>query len=109
MRGSRWPTTPKTEMAPRRLYRWIDIAGWTLGEAYRAGELRALCPRPDCEYGVRSYRAPPLSADVRLFEIARRMCCTGCGRKGAHIEIWTSGAIGGARAADASKLRPRGN
>ncbi len=84
-------------MGFRRLHRWIDIGGWTLAQAYEAGELRALCPRPDCDYGVRSYRAPPAAADVRLFEIARRMRCTGCGRKGAHIEIWTSSASSAAR------------
>ena len=78
----------------RRLHRWIDVAGWTLGEACKVGALRAFCPRPDCDYEVRNFRPPSVSADVRLHEIARRMRCTGCARSGANIEIWTSDPIG---------------
>ena len=81
----------------RRLYRWIEIAGWSLGEAYRAGELRALCPRPGCEYTARNFRLPPVSAEVKLYEIARRMKCTGCARIGANLEIWSPGGLGGRR------------
>jgi len=74
----------------RRLYRWIEIGGWTLGEAVNAGELRAFCPRPDCEHLIR-FRPRGLPQGAALYEIARRMRCTGCARKGANLEVWTAG------------------
>ncbi len=77
----------------RRLYRWIEIGGWTLESAVKAGELRAFCPRPDCEHLVR-FRGAALPPTARLYEIARRMRCTGCARTGANIEVWSRGAGG---------------
>jgi hypothetical protein len=84
---------------PRRLHRWIEIGGWTLGSALGAGELRAFCPRPDCEHMVR-FRPSTIPEAARLFEIARRMRCGGCARVGANIEIWTRDVRGAARRAN---------
>jgi hypothetical protein len=87
----------------RRLYRWIEIGGWTLKDACAAGELRALCPRPGCEYAVRNFRLSSAPGAARLYEVARRMKCTGCARKGAHFEIWSVQPIG----ARATRSDPR--
>jgi hypothetical protein len=72
---------------PRRRHGWLEIGGWELGAALRAGELRVFCPRPDCEHVA---RFDPAGRDptARLFTIARRMRCRGCARKGAQFEVW---------------------
>jgi len=71
---------------PRRLHSWTEISGWELGDALRAGQLWVFCPRPDCEHAAGADVAR-LNPTARLFEVARRMRCRGCARRGAQFEI----------------------
>jgi hypothetical protein len=71
---------------PRRLHSWTEISGWDVGEAARAGQLRVFCPRPDCDHAA-DFDAAGVDPASRLFQLARRMRCRGCARRGAQFEL----------------------
>jgi hypothetical protein len=78
---------------PIRLYRWTQISGWPLASAFKAGELRVICAHPWCDRTA-SFRAPALDPELRLWVIAKKMRCKGCGHLGAQFEVWGPGGLG---------------
>jgi hypothetical protein len=71
-----------------RLHTWTQISGWPLQAALKAGELRTICAHPYCDWSSRFSAA--VDPGLRLWVIAQRMRCKGCGHRGAQFEIWGS-------------------
>jgi len=69
-----------------RLYKWTQISGWPIEAALKAGELRAICAHPYCDRTASFGRV--VDRDMRLWVIAKRMRCRGCGHLGAQFEVW---------------------
>lgn len=90
----------------RRLYKWLEVSGWTLAEAYPLGRLVASCNHGDCWHSS-TLRLGNVSPDVKLYEIARRMKCRGCARKGGRIEIWSVDALKGTTVSQAARAPRR--
>ncbi len=74
-----------------RLYRWNQISHWDVGDACRAGDLRAICAGPACDRVV-AVSAGFFPALVPLWVLSPRMRCRTCGHKGVEFEVWGSPA-----------------